>query len=209
MLGPIGGVMKHATILIVIVLLVIGCHGDLQAKPDILYDICKANNLFKIYDHENLKFTFNVQLPDKIIKRSWIWNIKQNKIFLDGTEQEISHEFINDIYWLLFPLKAYESRDQIELIVNKDKKSPLLNKNCTEVIVKYTSGKGYTPNDSYKLYVDEKRKIIEWAYLKESKEPPKRMTSWEDYRNINGIHLSLLRKGANEFKVWFADVNFE
>jgi hypothetical protein len=201
--------MKNTTILIVITFLIIGCQGEIQKAPDILYEICTANNLFRIYDSENLKFTFNVQLPDKSIKRSWMWNIKQNKIFLNGDEQEISHAFINDIYWLLFPLKAYEDRDQIELTVNRDKTSPLLNIKCSEIIVKYISGKGYTPNDSYKLYIDEKRKILEWAYLEESKEPPKRMTSWEDYRNINGIHLSLLRKGPNGFQVWFTDVNVE
>jgi hypothetical protein len=201
--------MKNTTILIVITFLIIGCQGEIQKAPDILYEICTANNLFRIYDSENLKFTFNVQLPDKSIKRSWMWNIKQNKIFLNGDEQEISHAFINDTYWLLFPLKAYEDRDQIELTVNRDKTSPLLNIKCSEIIVKYISGKGYTPNDSYKLYIDEKRKILEWAYLEESKEPPKRMTSWEDYRNINGIHLSLLRKGPNGFQVWFTDVNVE
>ena len=209
MLDLIGGVMKYTTVFIVIAFLIVGCHSEIQKSPDILYDICMANNLFRIYDSGHLKFTFNVKLPDKTIKRSWIWNIKQKKIFLNGAEQEISHQFINDIYWLLFPLKAYEDKDQIELTVNTDKTSPLLNMKCSEVIVKYISGKGYTPNDSYKLYIDEKRRIIEWAYLKESKEPPKRMTSWEDYRNINGIHLSLLRKGPGGFKVWFTDVNVE
>ena len=201
--------MKYKTIFIVIVFLIIGCHSDIQKSPGILYDICKANNLFRIYDSENLKFTFNVHLPDKSIKRNWIWNIKQNKIFLDGIEHNISHKFINDIYWLLFPLKAYEDRDQIELTVNRDIKSPLLHKKSTEVIIRYISGKGYTPNDSYKLYIDENRRVTEWAYLKEGKEPPKRVTSWEDYKNINGIHLSLLRKGPNGFKVWFTDVNVE
>ena len=70
-------------------------------------------------------------------------------------------------------------------------------------------GKGYTPNDAYRLYVDDKMMIREWSYLKAGKEPPARMATWEDYKDISGVTLSLLREGPAGFQVWFTDVDVE
>ena len=201
--------MKRSILFFLIVCLAVGCHGRLQPKTDILHDICRANRLFDIYQSEKLAFTFNAELPGKIVKRNWTWNIRQNRIFLNGEEQGLSQAFINDIHWLLFPLKAYEASDQIQLKINKNIPSPLQSIESTEVVVRYTSGKGYTPNDTYRLYVDENFTILEWAYFKEGKAPPRRITSWEQYINFSGIRLSLLRKGPDGFKVWFSDIEIE
>lgn len=202
--------MKRLTISLVMVFVLSGCF-TMPVKPpqDILHDICWANNLFEIYEREQLTFTFNAQLPDKVVQRQWVWHIKTNQVFLNGSEQPVSQAFINDIYWLLFPLKAYESRDQIELSVHKNQLSPLAKKDSTEVVIRYVGGKGYTPDDTYKLYVDENLIIREWAYLKASQEPPARITAWSDYQTIGGVTLSLMREGQNGFKVWFTDVRVE
>jgi hypothetical protein len=178
-------------------------------RNDILHDICWAHNLFAVYTHERLSFTFHVQLPDKVVERRWVWHIKTNQIFLDGAEQAISEAFVNDIHWLLFPLKAYESRDQIEVAVHEAKASPLMKKEMTEVVIRYVSGKGYTPDDAYKLYVDDNMIVREWVYLKGGREPPARMTTWSDYQVIGDMNLSLLREGPDGFRVWFSDVQVD
>lgn len=112
--------MKRLALSLLVVFVLGGC-STMPVKPqqDILHDICWANNLFRIYEHDQLAFTFNAQLPDKVVQRQWVWHIKTNQVFLNGSEQPISQAFINDIYWLLFPLKAYESRDQVAVTVSK------------------------------------------------------------------------------------------
>lgn len=187
----------------------VGCSTTAKKNQAVLYSICESNNLFSIYDHESLAYTFNAQLPDKTIHRNWQWNIKTNQIFLDGSEHETSQKFINDIYWLLFPLKAYENIDNIKIAVNYNQKSPLQDLDCTEVIIQYISGEGYTPNDIYKLYVDDEMYIREWSYLKEGIEPPARITTWNNYREINHVMFSLMREGSAGFKVWFTNIHIE
>ena len=201
--------MKHYLTCLVLVFGLAGCFGPVKPRQDILHDICWANDLFRVYESDRLAFTFNAQLPDKVVQRQWEWHIKTNRVFLNGSEQEISQAFINDIYWLLFPLKAYEGRDQIEVAVNENQPSPLARTALTEVVIRFVGGKGYTPDDTYKLYVDDNLFVREWSYLKASQEPPARITTWADYRTIGGMELSLTREGREGFKVWFTDVRVE
>ena len=209
--NPKGGAMKRLAIGLLLVIATAGCMGPARPQPhtDVLHDICWANDLFKVYTHDRLAFTFNVQLPGKIVQRRWVWHIKTNRVELDGAEQPVSQAFINDIYWLLFPLKAYESRDQIQVTINRHRSAPLSGAARTEVVIRYVSGKGYTPDDTYKLYVDDNLIVREWSYLKASREPPARITTWSGYETIGGVQLSLLREGPKGFKVWFTDVGFE
>jgi hypothetical protein len=201
--------MRYVGLWVIIIVLIVGCAGGVRKNEAVLENICRANHLFDIYGKEKLSFVFNVQLPDKVVKRHWEWHIASNKIFLDGEVHPQSAKFINDVYWLLFPLKAYEDRDKTEISVNRHRKSPLAGQDLTEVAVRYVDGKGYTPNDAYRLYVDDNMMIREWSYLKEGKEPPVRMTTWEGYEDIGGVTLSLLREGPAGFRVWFTDVQVE
>lgn len=201
--------MKRFAILLLMVLVVSGCLPPVKPTRDVLHDITWANSLFDLYRHERLYFTFHAQLPDKVVTRQWVWHIRDNRVFLDGAAQEMDRAFVNDVHWLLFPLKAYESRDQVEVTVARNQLSPLGGEKTTEVIVRYVSGKGYTPNDTYKLYVDANMVVREWSYLRGGREPPARITTWTDYRTIGKMDLSLLREGGGGFKVWFTDVRVE
>ena len=201
--------MKRITALVLLLLVLGGCARAVKPPGDVLHDISWAHNLFALYKHDRLFFTFHAQLPGKTVTREWIWHIRDDRVTLDGAEQGMSQAFINDIYWLLFPLKAYESRDQVEVRVNPKQPSPLSGENTTEVVIRYVSGRGYTPNDTYKLYVDDNMMVREWSYLKGGQEPPARITTWTDYRAIGGMDLSLLREGRDGFRVWFTDVRVE
>ena len=201
--------MKPFAIGMVLLVVVGACAKNVKPRNDMLHDISWAQNLFALYEYDRLSFTFTVQLPDKVVRRHWDWYIQDNRILLDGVEQAVSQAFINDIYWLLFPLKANEGRDQVEVAVNRDQISPLTERSTTEVVVRYVGGKGYTPDDTYKLYVDDNLMVREWSYLKGGQEPPARMTTWSDYRTIGRMELSLLREGRDGFRVWFTDVEVE
>lgn len=195
--------MKTIFILITVAIVFVG-HAN--AENDLLFSICEKGDLFKIQQSKNLSFTFHARLPDKTVERRWRWDIEKNEVFLNGVKEGASQKFINDIYWLLFPLMAHQDSDQIQISQNTDSEAPLSRKKTTELVITYVSGKGYTPNDTYKLYVDREATIIEWAYLKGGKLPPARVTTWENYQTVNGIKLSLTRESGGEFRVWFTDV---
>ncbi|WP_373501144.1 hypothetical protein [Desulfococcus sp.] len=201
--------MRQVRLLILAAFLVCGCAGHPVKSEDVLHDICRANHLFDLYQKERLRFTFNVRLPDKTVKRSWEWHIRSGEVFLNGEAHSQSAMFVNDIYWLLFPLKAWEDRGKTAVTVNRRRTPPLAGRELTEVVVRYVDGKGFTPNDAYRLYVDDNLMIREWGYLKEGREPPARMTTWEDYTDFDGVSLSLLREGPAGFRVWFTDVAVE
>ena len=201
--------MKRFATGLLLILALGGCMRAVKPPNDVLHDISWAHNLFALYQHDRLYFTFHVQLPDKVVTRQWEWHIEENRVFRDGAEEAVSQAFINDIHWLIFPLKAYESRDQVVVSVHHNQLSPLKKMSATEVVVRYVSGKGYTPDDVYKLYVDDNMLMREWSYLKGGREPPARITTWSDYQSIGGMDLSLLREGRGGFKVWFTDVRVE
>jgi hypothetical protein len=179
-----------------------------QASP--VFALCEASGLFELEKMSTLRFTFNVRLPDKIVSRNWIWNIKEKVVYLDGTRVEPDDKrFINDKYWLLFPLMAHYDRMHTRVSINPQSQSPISNQACIEITVEYIDGGGYTPNDVYKLYCKDDMRIFEWAYYKAGREPPARVTQWTSYTDFNGIFLSMTRPSTGDFKVWFTGVSIK
>ena len=204
-------------LLMAFTLMVIGCGLSRQLQRDVMQkktnpvsELCEASHLFELEKKSTLRFTFNVSLPDKTLSRSWIWDIKKNVVHLDGKlVRTDDRRFVNDKYWLLFPLMAHYDRDQTTVSINPKSTSPIGNEPSMEITVEYVGGGGYTPNDVYKLYCKADMRILEWAYYKGGQEPPARVTKWTDYKDVNGIFLSMTRPSAGEFKVWFTDVSIE
>ena len=203
--------------LVTIIIMLIGCGKSMHTKGGVLQDktnpvfaLCEAGDLFKLETMAMMSFTFNVQLPDKTVSRSWMWNIRENTVFLDGKQVNSDDQrFVNDKYWLLFPLMAFYDRGQTNVSMNPKSQSPISKETCMEITVEYIDGGGYTPNDIYKLYFKDDRRIFEWAYYKGGQEPPARVTKWIDYKTFNGISLSLMRPSEKAFKVWFTNVTIK
>jgi hypothetical protein len=154
-----------------------------------------------------------LKLPNREVSRHWRWDIQANRVFKDGEEVDrYDRGFINDTYWLYFPLHALENLEhgEVETEITPDVTSPLDGKPCTEMLVRYISDKGYTPGDAYKIYYDDNYRIIEWAFLKDGKEPPARITRWTDYQTFNGIHLATDRTSdGDDFRIWFTNIKVE
>jgi len=174
-----------------------------------LRKVCANAGLFELRKAGEVNFQFNVEMPGRQVHRLWKWKPEGDSVFLNGKYQGEKRpgEFVNDIYWLAFPLMAYDSRDQAEITLLADTLSPIAKKPCARITVHYVADKGFTPKDAYHLYVDANAKILEWAYLKGGEEPPKLVTSWEDYREFNGVTLSLSHRGAGDFHLYFDKVS--
>jgi hypothetical protein len=178
--------------------------ADAQAKLD---ELCSTSGLNTLMSKNRLKFTFNAKLTNRSVSRSWDWDIQNNTVKMDGKSMDVKDQkFVNDCYWLIFPLMAHFSRDQVDLTLEEQVKSPLSGTLSSELKVAYKGDFGYTPQDAYKLYINEQGNIIEWAFLKSGKEPAARINHWKDYQNVDGVTLSLDRPGENGFRIWFTDV---
>lgn len=211
--------MKKISLLVLaaIPILLIGCAPSMQQQRGAVQDsanpilaVCKAGGLLELSKKSRLRFTFNARLPDKTVSRNWMWDIANKTVYLDGARVNTDDKrFINDKYWLLFPLMAHNDRAHTRVTMNPKSQSPISRQPSIEITVAYIGGGGYTPNDVYKLYCKDDMRIFEWAYYKAGKAPPARVTLWTAYTDVNGMLLSLNRPSAGEFRVWFTDVRLD
>ena len=176
---------------------------------------------------EELRYTFNVQLPDRTISRSWSWEPKKDRVTFKGTPDQggtvtydratlasaseqvkkVDPQFVNDNYWLIFPLRLYWDNAAFVTAYQAPAKLPIGSGESRRLVVKYPDNEGYTPGDVYELFVDKSYRIVQWIYRKGGDRTPTRVTTWEDYRKAGPLTLALDHKSADgKFRVWFTDV---
>jgi hypothetical protein len=197
-----------------------GRNADTRQKLAEAYGINGFNQI------EQIRYTFNVQLGEKNVSRSWIWEPKIDQVtFNAGSNaqpvvyarskisavssdnlKKIDGWFINDNYWLLFPIHlAWDRQAKGEDIGMA--KLPIGEGKARCLVVTYPPEGGYTPGDVYELFLDDSFRVIQWVYRKGGSTVPTRIATWEDYRKVGPLLLSLNRQGADKnFRVWFTDV---
>ena len=73
--------------------------------------------------------------------------------------------FINDSYWLLFPLYAVWSDNTVS--DHGEAAMPVSGEPGRKLTVQYGDAGGYTPGDAYDLYLDpDTGRVAEWAFRK-------------------------------------------
>jgi hypothetical protein len=176
---------------------------------------------------EELRYTFNVQLPDRVATRSWSWEPKKDRVTFTtpgesgvttynratlGTHptdqlKKIDALFINDNYWLLFPLRIVWD-DSVSIREDPAPASlPIGTGQARHMVVTFPPQGGYTPGDVYELFYDSSGRIVQWIYRKGGDATPTRITTWEDYRQLGPLTLALDHQAASGgFRVWFTDV---
>lgn len=118
------------------------------------------------------------------IHRSWIWEPKTGQVSFEGKEKDgkpvkvtylrsqlnsqpanvkdqVDPSFVNDQYWLIFPFHAYW--DGADVQDTGMQKLPLGNGSARHVVVKYASG-GYTPGDTWELFVGSNNRVEELLF---------------------------------------------
>ncbi|UCD81059.1 MAG: hypothetical protein JSW26_06425 [Desulfobacterales bacterium] len=204
------------------------CSGvDQQSGgADIRQKVAQAYGIQSFGQIEQIQYTFNVQLGDKNVSRSWIWQPKVDEVTFkaDINAQPITYSrkkisaaapdnlkkvdgwFINDNYWLLFPIHmAWDKQAKVEDVGRKD--LPMGGGKARCLVVSYPSEGGYTPGDVYELFLDDSFRITQWIYRKGGSTVPTRIASWDDHRRVGPLVLSLNHQGADKnFRVWFSKV---
>ena len=184
--------------------------------------IAVANGFNNFKKVQMLEFTFNAQRDTaKASSRHWQWFPQTNDVVFitdsstikfkrnDTTTQELKKlnaKFTNDEYWLVYPFHLNMDKG-FDLVDSSLKTAPICGKEMHKITVKYNDKDGYTPGDMYDLFLDENDRIQEWVYHNAGSAEPSMITSWENYKDFNGLQLSQEHKSKDgKFHLWFTGI---
>jgi hypothetical protein len=193
-----------------------------QTRPPIVEQLAKTYGLDSFGQVEAIRYTFNLQIPAfKLdLSHSWVWEPKTGKVSYEGKDKEgkpvkvsyvrsqlnsapanvkdeIEPNFVNDNYWLIFPFHAYW--DTSAGAEEKDKQKLPLGKGTAKLVsVKYPAeAGGYTPGDTWDLYVGSTGRVVEFVYHRGGTKKPSQVTaSWAGYKKAGPILISTDHRGT-------------
>lgn len=203
-------------------------------KPPIVEKIAQTYGIDSWGQIEAIRYTFNIDLPGLKASRTWTWEPKADRVTFEGKDKagnpvkatyvrsqlssqpdnvknEIDPGFVNDQYWLVFPFHVvWDTGASVE-----DKgmqKLPLGGGSARLVSVKYPSDGGYTPGDTWDLYVgpDNRVKQMLFRHGAGAKAPIKVTTvTWAGYKKAGPLLISTGHHGTADGKpltLTFSDV---
>ena len=221
--------------LLVLGVLVLAATSWAQKRSPIAEQIAKTYGLDSFGQIEGIRYTFNfnADLGKVKVSRSWVWEPKIGQISYEGKDKagkpvkltylrsqlssqaavvkdEIDPAFFNDQYWLLFPLHlSWDSSAEVEETGNH--KLPLGKGSASRVVVKYPSEGGYTPGDTWELFVGADNRLQEFIlHHGGSKKPTVIVASCGDYKKAGPLLVSLDHRGTGDgqsLRVFFSDVS--
>ncbi|PYP83675.1 MAG: hypothetical protein DMG65_23925 [Candidatus Angelobacter sp. Gp1-AA117] len=201
-----------------------------QQKPPIAEKIAKTYGLDSFGQVDAIRYTFNIDIPGKKLARTWTWELKADRVTFEGKDKadnpvkvtyvrsqlssqpdnvknEVDPGFVNDQYWLLFPLHVYWDNADVQ-----DKgmhKLPAGKGSAKQVVVKYAGG-GYTPGDTWELFVGPDYRVKEMAYHRGgSVKPSLVIATWAGYKKAGSLLFSTEHRGTADGKpahIFFSDV---
>ena len=198
-----------------------------QSCPPAAEKMAKAYGIDSWGQIDAIRYTFNADLSALKLKlsRSWVWEPKADRVSYEGkdkagnpvkatyvrsqlssqpenVQKEIDPTFVNDQYWLVFPFHAcWDTGATVE-----DKgmqKLPLGGGSARLVSVKYPSGGGYTPGDTWDLYVgpDNRVKQMLFRHGAGAKAPIKvTIVTWAGYKKAGPFLVSTDHRGTADGK---------
>src|SRR5260370_754129 len=124
-------------------------------------------------------------------------------------KDEVDRSFLNDQYWLLFPFHlVWDTSAAVEDAGMQ--KLPLGKGSAEKVAVKYPSNGGYTPGDTWELYVGTDGRIRQLVFHHGGPvKPSVVIATWADYKKAGPLLLSLDHRGTadrNPLRLFFSNV---
>ena len=188
-------------------------------KPPVAEEIAKAYGLDSFSQIDAIRYTFNIQAGKLNGSRTWTWEPKANRVTFEGKDKEgkpvkvtyvrsqldsqpesvkkeVDPGFTNDQYWLLFPFHMVW--DTGAIVEDKGtKKLPMGQGSAKNVVVTYPSGVGYTPSDTWGLYVgpDNRVQVLEFTHGGDVK-PKKVIMTWAGYKQAGPLLVSTEHRGT-------------
>lgn len=212
--------------------LVLGATSWAQNRPPIVEQVAKTYGLDSWGQIETIRYTFNIDLPGIKLSRTWTWEPKTGQVTYEGKDkagkpvkvtylhsqlgsqsaavkEQIDPAFMNDQYWLIFPFHVYwdGSADVKDEGMHK---LPLGKGSADRVVVKYPSEGGYTPGDTWTLFIGSDKRVKEFIYHRGgSIKPTVVVTTWTGYKKAGPLLVSTDHRGTADGKparIFFSDV---
>jgi hypothetical protein len=210
---------------LVFAVLVLAATSWAQTRPPILEQIAKTYGLDSYGQIEAIRYTWNGEITGLFkAAHAWEWEPKTGKVSYEGKDKEgkpvkvtydssqlssqsdqvkneVEPAFINDNYWLLFPFHAYW--DTSATVTDKGmQKLPIGTGSAELVSVKYPAeAGGYTPGDTWDLYVGKDKRVQQFVYHRGGPKPPSLVTAtWAGYKKAGPLLISTEHRGTADGK---------
>lgn len=201
---------------------------SLPDAADLAARIAHRYGAHEFHAVESIHYTFHVKFGGKEIEREWSWYPKQDSVRYRGPDAKgvvlqaeysrknpysmgsgsvsaIDRNFINDQYWLLFPLHLAWDQGLTYKVSASDRPGE-----AWHLMVLYPAQGGYTPGDAYDLYLDSAATIKRWVFRKGNAPDPGNEVTWEAPVEIGGLGFSREHRGiGKDFRLWFTDIRVE
>lgn len=177
------------------------------------------------YDHwkgvSEIRFTFNVDRDTTHYERSWIWDVRSQRVTriaqgdtvsylrseVDSTLAQVDGGFINDKYWMLAPFQWVWDRESFTHTYEEGVAAPLSGKTSNKLTIVYQGDGGYTPGDAYDFFLDENDRVFEWNFRRGNQPEPSLTSTWEDYKDFGGLQIATMHQNADgSFKLYFTGI---
>lgn len=205
--------------------LVLAATSWAQTRPPIVEKLAKTYGLDSWDQVQAIRYSFNLEIPGLFkVSRSWEYEPKTGKVTYEGKDKdgkpvkvsyvrsqlstapdnvknEIEPGFVNDNYWLVLPFHVYW--DTSATVTDEGmKKLPQGTGSAEKVVVKYPSeAGGYTPGDTWDLYVSKEGRIVQMAYHRGGPTKPSLViASWGGYKKAGPLLFSTDHRGSADGK---------
>ena len=211
--------------LLVVGVLVLTATSWAQARPPIVEKLAKTYGFDSWDQVEAVRYSFNLEIPGLFkVSRSWEWEPKTGKVTYEGKDKdgkpvkvsyvrsqlssapdnvknEIEPGFVNDNYWFLLPFHVYW--DTGATVTDEGmQKLPQGKGSAEKVVVKYPAeAGGYTPGDTWDLYVGKDNRIEQMVYHRGGPQKPSLViASWAGYKKAGPLLVSTEHRGSADGK---------
>jgi hypothetical protein len=206
-----------------------------QTRPPMVEQLAKTYGLDSYGQIDAARYTFNLELPALHVNlsRTWTWEPKTGQVTYESKDKdgkpvkvtynrnqinaapanvkdEVDPAFNNDNYWFIFPFHVYWD-SSAKVTVTEKQKLAIGTGTATLVSVKYPAELGgYTPGDTWDLYVGPNGRIVQFVYHRGGpKKPSLVTTTWAGYKKAGPLLVSTDHRGTADGKparIYFTNV---
>jgi len=207
--------------------------GAAQApRPALAEKTAKEFGIDSFGQIEAIRYTFTIDFALGKFSRTWTWEPKTGRVTYESKDKSgqpvkvtyvrsdlasqsaevkdtIEPSFVNDQYWLIFPFHVIWD-DSPEVTDKGMAKLPIGKGSAEHLVVKYPSNVGYTPGDTWELFIGPDHRVREFVYRRGGpKKPSIVIASWTDYKKAGPLLVATDHRGTADgkpFRLTFTDV---
>jgi hypothetical protein len=212
------------------VLVLLPVAADAQQLPPLAKQVAKTYGIDSFGKIEAIRYTFTIE--GLVPPRSWEWQPKTDTITYEGKDKDgkpvkvtykrseldsqsdavknqIDPAFVNDQYWLVLPFHFIWDGANV---TDEGKHETPLGKTPAERLVAKYAASGYSPGDTWDLYIGADKRVVEMTYhrgVPAGKLPNLVNAKWEGYKKAGPLLVATDHHGTadgNPFRLTFTDV---